>query len=56
MAKSVGTFKREIKFLGIKIFDISHSFIQMSTEQDTEEIRDDIIMHELMMKNKNNIN
>ena len=54
MAKLVSTFHKEIKFLGIKLFDISNNYIQTSTEEDTEEIRDDIIMHELMIKNKYN--
>ena len=54
MAKVIGTFHKEIKFLGLKLFDISHNYIQMSTEQDTEEIRDDILLHELMIRNERN--
>lgn len=55
MSKTVGTFHQECRFLGIKIWDVSNNYIQLSTEEDTEEIRDDIFMHELMIKNKGKI-
>ncbi len=54
MAKVVGTFHQECKLFGLKIWDLSQNYIQLATEEDTEEIRDDIIMHELMIKNSQN--
>ena len=52
MAKMVSTIKQEVKFLGIKIFENIQHIIEMSTEEDVEDIRDDIILHENMIKNK----
>lgn len=52
MAKMVSTIKQEVKLLGIKIFENIQHIIEMSTEEDVEAIRDDIILHENMIKNK----
>lgn len=48
MAKVVGTIKNEFRFLGIKLFDFTKQYKVLSTEEDTEEIRDDIYLHELI--------
>ena len=56
MAKTISTFHRELRIFGIKVCDVKHEYLQLSTEEDTEEIRDDIILHELMMKEKDNKN
>ena len=50
MAKTAGTFHKELRIFGIKICDVKHEYIQLNTEEDTEEIRDDIIMHEILFK------
>jgi hypothetical protein len=48
MAKVVGTIRNEFRFLGIKLFDFTKQYKVLSTEEDTEEIRDDIYLHELI--------
>jgi hypothetical protein len=48
MAKTVGTIRNEFRILGIKLFDFTKQYKILSTEDDTEEIRDDIYLHELI--------
>ena len=51
MAKVVGTIRNEFRFLGIKLFDFTKQYKILETEEDTEEIRDDIYLHELITQN-----
>ncbi|MCR5266217.1 MAG: hypothetical protein K6E29_06450 [Cyanobacteria bacterium RUI128] len=54
MAKTVSTVKNEVKLFGIKIFESVQNYIEMTTDADVEAIRDDIILHENIIKNRNN--
>ena len=44
-----------LKFLDIKILSFNTEYIEKSTDQDDEEIRDDILLHELKGKNNDNL-
>ena len=55
MAKTVGTIRNELKIMGIKIFDFTKQYKVLSTEEDTEEIRDDIYLHELITQDIKNL-
>ena len=48
MAKTVGIKTKEFKIFGLKICDFVEQYKVLSTEEDTEEIRDDIFLHELI--------
>lgn len=50
MAKVLYEKHNVIKLFGIKIFDFNSQYFERSTEEDTEEIRDDIRLHELKGK------
>lgn len=56
MAKGIGTQKYTFKFLGFKIGEFELNWHWNETSEETEEIRDDIILHEriLSIKNQNN--
>jgi hypothetical protein len=46
MAKTVGTMHNFLKVFGIKIFDYYSDYICNETIEDVETMRDDIILHE----------
>lgn len=46
MAKTVGTMHNVLKVFGIKIFDYYSDYICNETIEDVETMRDDIILHE----------
>ena len=48
MAKTVGIKRKEFRILGVKICDFVEQYKVLSTDEDTEEIRDDIYLHELI--------
>ena len=54
MAKGVGTHKHTFKIMGIKVAEYTLNWLWNETQQDIEEIRDDIIIHENILKNKYN--
>ena len=51
MSKTVGTVRNEFRFLGIKLFDFTKQYKFLSTDEDKEDIRDDIYLHELITQN-----
>lgn len=51
MSKTVGTKKNEFRLFGIKICSFTEQYKVLYTEQDTEEIRDDIYLHEIISDN-----
>lgn len=51
MAKLVYEKFDTFKILGLKLFEFKSDYVQYSTDEDTEEIRDDIRLHELKGKN-----
>lgn len=55
MAKVYYKKHNVLKFFGIKIFTFNSEYIEKSTDQDDEEIRDDILLHELKGKNNDNL-
>lgn len=48
MSKTVGMKKNEFKLFGIKICSFTEQYKVMHTDEDTEELRDDILLHELL--------
>lgn len=55
MAKVYYKKHNVLRFLGIKILSFNTEYIEKSTDEDTEEIRDDILLHELKGKNNDNL-
>ena len=51
MAKVVFKKFNTFKILGLKLCEFKSDYVEYSTEEDTEEIRDDIRLHELKGKN-----
>lgn len=51
MAKVVYTQINRFKFLGLKLFEFRSDYVERSTDEDTEEITDEIRLHELKGKN-----
>lgn len=51
MAKVVYTQINRFKFLGLKLFEFRIDYVERSTNEDTEEIQDEIRSHELKGKN-----
>lgn len=51
MAKVVYTKVNRFKFLGLKLFEFQSNYVERSTDEDTEEIQDEIRSHELKGKN-----
>ena len=56
MAKTVGTTHNVLKILGIKIFDYYSDYVCNETIENVETLRDDIILHENSIKERNNRN
>ena len=56
MAKTVGTTHNTLKFFGIKIFDYYSDYICNETIEDIEPLRDDIILHENSIRNRDGRN
>ena len=56
MAKTVGTTHNVLKILGIKIFDYYSDYVCNETIEDVETLRDDIILHENSIKERDNRN
>lgn len=52
MAKTVGTMHNVLKVLGIKIFDYYSDYVCNETVEDVDTLRDDIIMHENSIKER----
>lgn len=50
MAKVTYTKVNRFKFLGLSLFEFSSDCIERSTDADTEEIQDEIRLHELKGK------
>ena len=48
MAKTVGIKRNEFRLFGIKICSFIEQYKVLSTDEDSEEIRDDIYLHELI--------
>ena len=55
MAKVYYKKHNVLKFLGVKLFSFDSEYIEKSTDQDDEEIRDDILLHELKGKINDNL-
>ena len=55
MAKVYYKKHNVLRFLGIKILSFNTEYIEKSTDEATEEIRDDILLHELKGKNNDNL-
>lgn len=55
MAKVYYKKHNTFKVFGIKVFSFNSEYIEKSTEQDDEDIRDDILLHELKAKNNDNL-
>lgn len=51
MAKVTYSKINRLKFFGLALFEFQSDYIERSTEQDTEEIQDEIRLHELKGKN-----
>jgi len=56
MAKTVGTTHNVLKVFGIKIFEYYSDYICNETIEDVETLRDDILLHEQNIKERNNKN
>ena len=52
MAKTVGTTHNALKILGIKIFDYYSDYVCNETIENVETLRDDIILNENSIKNR----
>ena len=52
MAKTVGTQHNVFKFFGIKIYEYYSDYVCNETVEDIETMRDDIILHEQNIKNR----
>lgn len=51
MAKVVYTKVNKFKFFGFNLFEFHSDYVERSTDNDTEEIQDEIRLHELKGKN-----
>ena len=51
MAKVAYKKFNTLKIFGLKLFEFKSDYVEYSTDEDTEEIRDDIRLHELKGKN-----
>ena len=51
MAKVAYKKFNTLKILGLKLFEFKSDYVEYSTEEDTEEIQDEIRLHELKGKN-----
>ena len=56
MAKTVGTTHNLLKIFGIKIFDYYSDYVCNEMIEDVETLRDDIILHENSIKERDNRN
>ena len=52
MAKTTNCYKKEIKLFGITVFSDTEQSYEISTEEDTPEINDEIILRERIRKLK----
>ena len=52
MAKTIGTTHNVLKVFGIKIFDYYSDYVCNETIEDVETLRDDIILHEKSIKER----
>ena len=51
MSKTLSTTKSVFRILGIKVIEFTSDYLWREFTGDTEEIRDDIILHERILKN-----
>ena len=51
MSKTVGIKRNEFKLFGIKICSFTEQYKVLYTDEESEEIRDDIYLHEIMSDN-----
>ncbi len=51
MAKAAYTKINRLKFFGLNLFEFHSDYVERSTDEDTEEIQDEIRLHELKGKN-----
>lgn len=51
MAKVVYTKINRLKFFGLSLFEFHSDYVERSTDEDIEEIQDEIRLHELKGKN-----
>ena len=52
MAKTVGTKRDVLKVLGIKIYEFYSDYVCNETVEDIETMRDDIILHEQSIRER----
>ncbi len=52
MSKTLSTTKSVFRILGIKVCEFTSDYLWREFTGDTEEIRDDIILHERILKNR----
>ena len=52
MAKTTGTMHNTLKVFGIKIYDYYSDYVCNETIEDIETMRDDIILHEKSIKER----
>lgn len=52
MAKTVGTKRDVLKVLGIKIYEFYSDYVCNETIEDIETMRDDIILHEQSIRER----
>lgn len=52
MAKTVGTKRDVLKVLGIKIYELYSDYVCNETVEDIETMRDDIILHEQSIRER----
>ena len=52
MAKTVGTKRDVLKVLGIKIYEYYSDYVCNETVEDIETMRDDIILHEQSIRER----
>ena len=52
MAKTVGTKRDVLKVLGIKIYEFYSDYVCNETAEDIETMRDDIILHEQSIRER----
>lgn len=55
MAKVVYTKINRLKLFGLNLFRFQSDYVERSTDEDTEEIQDEIRLHELKGKNNGKI-
>lgn len=56
MAKTVGTTHNIFKLFGIKIFEYYSDYVCNETIEEVERLRDDIILHENIIKEREHKN